>query len=1203
MAAELVIWENLERLLTIPKIASKLPLTDELDLVTLVQSARGLLAAQERRNHNHRTRPNMAALHDHSDILFDNGRHRQLKKLSASLYEADDLLDEIQTFIKPDMDHRDRREGNERENQIPLVRQLGHAMARPTQEVNLALPLSKVEQYEKIRERIKELLDKIGNINQPQQNNHSPFGLVEPAHHILMGRREDQRKIVKLLLEPNRYSVKKIPVISMTGLPGVGKSALAKDIFNDQKIKSHFDLRIWISVSQITDEKEIIRGIVESCTGRSDHQNCKVHQNNMNPFRDILGCRSTSISTNSQIDGACRNENDKYERRLRKEIGGKLYLIILDDVCLKEWKCLRDLLKGGAKGSRILMTTRSDEVANLVNREFLGAEAYSYSLKGLSPNYSWILLKRQALVDSRDDERQKAGYEIGDICESVPLTIKVAARFLQGKDTQDWLTFTEGLKSRRDQGEDIMEHVLLLTYSDLSPHLRACFVYCSLFPVDFTFNKHDLISLWIAQGFVKPVDGESLEHVGHSYFMELLRRWLLEDVRTDDLGNILTCKMHRIVHNLATKFAAGISNLHLTDSGMIQIKGSTTKHVSVHCRSASSLKRTPLILNDPSLRTLIFVKDPDCDVKVENLISKKLISTYRRLRVLDLHDLGVKELPDSIGDHIHLRYLDVSKNDGLVTLPKSFSKLYNLQTLKLNSCPKLKPLAIDFGQLTNLKRFEVDECESLTCMPLGLAKLTQLQTLTQFVVGKGASKETAQVGLQALSELALLTGRLAIKFTGDWKANTTETKQVLCTKTNLDEVKISWVRRPSNQKYQLQEESLAHGETLEDLKPNRELKSLVIEGYKGNDFPSWANKEITSSLPKLVIISIEGCDKSQYLPPFGELAHLKKLTLRHMTNVQFAEDTASQESQVGGSPKAKQVRPFFISLKELNLHNFYNLKGWQQKDASIERETRSFPCLSVLRIWNCPNLVSFPSFIGVADLDLRNVNHLLLTESVITKTMPKSKLCTRSLKIKGCSGLKDFGEVKSAFQGLPFLRELVINSCDELVSLANDTLKLTSLISLEISNCPLLEFPKDPETHSHRFACFLRQQLHQQSPWMNLKFLRHLKLREIIKMEALPDGLQHVKSLRLMWISACQSLGSLPEWIGSLTDLRHLRIESCRALKELPEGLKDTISLMKVEISECPGLIERCREHTGEDWPKIKHAQVVLHKSRRYGYV
>ncbi|KAK9678181.1 hypothetical protein RND81_11G194000 [Saponaria officinalis] len=1214
MAEQLVIWENLKRKLVNAEDASQPLLKKELEkLLDQVEGAQGLVAALEGRNHIHRTHANREALHDHSDNLIDNVRHGLLEKLSALFCKADDLLDQILTSYQRTKLWKDRREGNQREGneraenggiQRQLVQQGVHAMAICTQEVSLFLsqsnqlifPRVMAGRVEKVRKKMEklvgQLLDEPGN--QPDQRDFQHIGSVEPDQHTVTGRRDDTKKIVNMLLQPHRDNEANISVICMSGLPGVGKTALAKHIYDDQKIKSHFDLRMWISVSQVIDEKKIIRGIVESCTSkRSNHQNSKVIDTN--PFRDLLGCRSTSVTTSSPDN----SEIDIYERRLRREIREKLYLLVLDDVDQNEWQCLRDLLAGGARGSRILMTTQSTEVADRVKREFVGAKVYP--LQGLSKIHSRILFKRMASEKDAylDKEMKQAGFEIVDICKYVPLTIKVAARYLQGKSREEWLSFTAGLRLSQDQREGIMEHMLHLSYSDLPPRLRACFTYCSLFPEDFTFNKHDLISLWIAQGYVEldvnpdvnPQDRMSLEHAGEKYFMELSRRCFFEDVKTDELKNILTCKMHHIVRKLASNFTAAVSNVHVTDSGMIHITDPTAKHVTVNCGSHSSLKLSSPILKDPRrLRTLIFVTEPDCDIKVDTLVSNQLISTYRRLRVLDLHDLGVNELPDAIGDQIHLRYLDVSKNDGLVTLPKSFTRLCNLQTLKLNSCPKLKQLAIDFGLLVNLRCFEVDECESLTCMPLGLDKLTQLETLSRFVVGNGSSKETAPVGLQALSRLTRLRGRLAIHFTGDWMTNIPEARQSLSTKNSLVEVKISWAQR-SDAQVPLEEEILNHGETLENLKPYKDLKILRIEGYKGNDFPSWANKDIMSSLPKLVIISIEGCGKCRYLPPFGKLAHLKKLTLRHMANVQFVEDTLVMNRQ---QPMEEHL--FFPSLQELTLHNFYNLEGWQQEVASAEQaETRTFPCLSKLRIWNCPKLISFPSFTGVSDLDLQNVNHLLLTKSTKTEPRPKNKVYTRDLQIKGCLDLKDFGKVRNGLEGLPSLTNLVIDSCDALISLA-EVGQITSLERLEISNCKeldLSDLSDDSETqrsvveHTHRVP----------------RHLRHLRLRDLPKMGTLPDGLRHVKTLKTMWISACKSLESLPEWISSLTSLQHLRIESCRALKRLPEGLEDVKSLMKVEIIECPELIERCREHKGEDWPKIKHARVLLHKSRRYGYV
>ncbi|KAK9678189.1 hypothetical protein RND81_11G194500 [Saponaria officinalis] len=1190
MAEQLVIWENLERNLVKAEVASQPPLKEELQkLLDQVTRAQGpVVAAIEGSNHIHHTHANHAALHDHSDNLARRGL---LEKLSARLYQADDLLDRMEG------NERAENEGGNQRHLVSLFLSLSN---------QLIFPRVMAGRVEKIRKRIEVLVNQLQNEpnNQPEKRDFRHIGSVKPDQQTVTGRKKDRKKIVDMLLEPEKCSNTNVSVICMFGTEGLGKTALAKHIYEDDEIKSHFDLRMWISVSQIHDENEIIRGIVESCTSRrSNHQNSKDPQIETNPLRDLLGCRSTSATTSSLNNNAHHNEIDMYERRLRREIKEKVYLLILDGVSPNKWQRLGGLLAGGARGSRILMTAQSAEVANLVPAESFGAKYYP--LPDLSEIHSWDLFKKMALEKgvSLDEDKKQAGYEIVDICKYVPLTIKVAARFLQGKSTEEWFRFMEGLKLSRDQGGDIMEHVLHVSYSDLPPRLRACLTYCSLFPDDFTFNKHDLISLWIAQGYVDPQDRTSLEHAGEKYFMELSRRCFFEDVKIDDLENILTCKMHHIVRKLASNFTAAIARVHVTDSGMIQITDPTAKHVTVNCGSHSSLKLSPPTLNDPSLRTLIFVKEPDCDIKVDTLISNQLISTYRRLRVLDLHNLGVNELPDSIGDQIHLRYLNVSKNDGLVTLPKSLSRLCNLQTLKLNSCPRLKRLANDFQLLLNLKRFEVDECESLTCMPPGLEKLTQLETLSRFVVGKESSKKTTPVGLEALSRLEMLRGRLAIDFTGDW-ANIPETKEALRTKQNLVEVKISWAQRASDAQVPSQKEISAHRQTLENLRPHENLKILRIEGYKGNDFPSWADKEIMSTLPNLVIINIEGCKECLYLPPFGELTHLKKLTLRHMANVQFVEATASLDSPVIRSKENVQQRMFFPSLRELTLHNFYNLKGWHEDVASTEQpKTRSFACLSKLRIWNCPKLISFPSLTGVADVDLRNVNHLLLTKCTKTEPRPKNKGCTINLQIKGCLDLNDFREVRYGLGGLPSLKHLVVDSCDALISLAYDVGQITSLERLEISSCEKLDLSKESETQrtavqlAHRVSCFLW------SPWRNLKSLSHLTLRELPKLETLPDGLQHVKTLKTMWISACQSLESLPEWISSLTALQHLQIESCRALKMLPEGLKDIRSLMKVEIIECPELIERCRKHKGEDWRKIKHARVLLHKSRRYGYV
>jgi disease resistance protein RPM1 len=78
---------------------------------------------------------------------------------------------------------------------------------------------------------------------------------------------------------------------------------------------------------------------------------------------------------------------------------------------------------------------------------------------------------------------------------------------------------------------DDMRKILLLSYHDLTPQLKTCLLYLSLFPEDYVTNKYRLISRWIAKGFVQQGDvRQILFEIGRSYFNELVERSLTEYV-------------------------------------------------------------------------------------------------------------------------------------------------------------------------------------------------------------------------------------------------------------------------------------------------------------------------------------------------------------------------------------------------------------------------------------------------------------------------------------------------------------------------------------------------------------------------------------------------------------------------------------------------------------------------------------------------
>ena len=173
----------------------------------------------------------------------------------------------------------------------------------------------------------------------------------------VIGREDDKKAIIELLLEPNNEE--NVSIIPIVGIGGLGKTTVAQFVYNDKNIKEHFELKMWICISDIFDVELIIQKIILA-TGEEP----VVHS------------------------------MDKLRDQIRKIIDQKKYLLVLDYVWNKDlhiWERLKDLLVGGAKGSKIVITTRERLVAEIT------CPAPIYTLKGLNEEQSWLLFKQIAL--------------------------------------------------------------------------------------------------------------------------------------------------------------------------------------------------------------------------------------------------------------------------------------------------------------------------------------------------------------------------------------------------------------------------------------------------------------------------------------------------------------------------------------------------------------------------------------------------------------------------------------------------------------------------------------------------------------------------------------------------------------------------------------------------------------------------------------
>ncbi|CAM0878617.1 unnamed protein product [Alopecurus aequalis] len=327
-------------------------------------------------------------------------------------------------------------------------------------------------------------------------------------HGLLLGREEDRKIIVDWLTRPESDAVEQIvsniPVFSIVGIGGMGKTTLAQFICNVREVKEHFDFIIWVCVSHSFDIETLTKKILEV----------------------IDGVGTTMIGLSA------------LHKALKERLQSKTFLLVLDDVWnddrVHDWEVFLSPLRYGKKRSKILLTTRMQSVADVAARTVQG-ECQSLRLSGLE-EADLLLLNRHAFfgVDP-DDYRnlQQISKKMVNKLSGSPLAAKVLGGLLNSnKDSRTWnRILASGVRNIKQGNEGIMA-VLRLCYQHLPAHLQACFRYCSLFHKDYEFTKKELVYLWMGSGLIQQLADDIMpEDIGMGY-LDTLSRKSFFDIKT-----------------------------------------------------------------------------------------------------------------------------------------------------------------------------------------------------------------------------------------------------------------------------------------------------------------------------------------------------------------------------------------------------------------------------------------------------------------------------------------------------------------------------------------------------------------------------------------------------------------------------------------------------------------------------------------------
>nr|QVT92267.1 RGA-B2-2 [Solanum chacoense] len=970
----------------------------------------------------------------------------------------------------------------------------------------------------------------------------------------VVGRDNDVAEIKeKILTIREDIDLCTIPIV---GIGGLGKTTVAKRIFNDEQIEKHFEKRVWLCLPEMSEIKSFLELILESLTKR------KVEVQG----RDIIA------------------------KKLQDELAGRKYLLVLDDLWRVDptlWDEFVDTLRGinTSRGNFILVTTRMKLVASTV-ATVLGP----HMLEKLSEDHCWSIFKQRAFVDGKiPEEIVSMEKRIVEMCQGLLLAASVLGGLLRSKEKHEWQAILDGnplvadfefekeqliqlwmaegflhpcqeIPAMEDVGhwffQILLQHSLL---QDVELDEQNNITHCKMHDL-----VHDLAGDILKSKLFDPKgdDGENLSQVRYFGFLpnSICELYNLQTFRVNDcfslrelpyeMGNMISLRHiyftsvdKRTLHWGAwcihyNNFQMPLNMGQLTSLQTLQFfkvgleKGRQIEELGhlKNLRGELRFKGLQLVCDKEEARTAYLQEKP-------NICKLAYLWSHDELEGCEIND---EHVLDGLQPHPNLKSLAVVGFLG-TKFPSWFieESLPNLVKLKLSGCKKCKEIP-SLGQLKFLRHLELVGFHELECIGPALYGVE---------ISNIGSSSIIQV-FPSLKELVLEDMHSLI----EWKGDEVGVRM----SPGLEKLRITdcpLLKSIPNQFEILRELEITGVDSempLFNLCSN--LTSLVNLSVCNVKKLTCLPDEMLRNNVSLQYLSVTDCEEFRELPQsLYNLHSLKRLRIHSCTNF--------------SSLPVPNGDNYLTSLQLLML---CNCDGLISLPIGMLDQCRS---LEILSVSCCDNLVSFPLHVW----EMPSLLYLEISRCPKLISVPEVGLHRLTglwkLEIGPFSEMVDFDAFQLIFNGIQqllSLRDLEVYGRGHWDSLPYQLMQLSDLIAIKIADFGIEALPPRLDNLTSLERLTLK----------GCKWLQQLNFSNVMP------------KLWLLWINDCPLLEALSDGLGNPVSLEELYLQDCEKLEHLPsrDAIRRLTKLWNLGIEGCPKLEENC---INSQWSKISHIRNI----------